>query len=333
MIHLDGDPGPPIDARGKKILLVYLFPALGDAVLLAPVARALLDAGARVDVLLRPSAARIWAHVDLPVRVFEVDAVEPAELAAEAYDVAVDLTRRFDADGRPWIAATNAPARLGWIGGDEPNPPPPLTFGTVDCRVHSDRHWSRMQMLPLRCLGVNEPRFDIGWRIDEAARAEAESMWTARPRVLVVPGAREARKLWRPGVYAAAGTRLLARGASVVVVGAPAEAERIESVAARMDPKARAFTAPDLGVLLALVAGADAVLSNDTGPLHLAYLSDTPTVAVFLNMPSVAWGPPHRSPRHVVIRVDAAVERAPDDLCGEALEHAVTTVLERAASA
>ncbi len=307
---------------------MYLFPALGDAVLLAPAVRALLDLGARVDLLLRPSAARIWRHVDLDVRVFEwTDALDPARLADEGYDVAVDLTRRFDADGRPWVAATNAAARLGWIGADEPNPPPPLTFGTVDHRVQSDRHWSRMQTLPLRCLGVREPSFEIGWRIEAEDRAAADAMWTARPRIVVVPGAREARKLWRPGAYAKAGAALIAEGADVVVVGAPQEAALIEEVAAEMG--ARAFTGPELGRLLALIEGADAVLSNDTGPLHLAYLSDTPTVAIFTRMPSVTWGPPHRSPRHILIRVDAAVEAAPDDLCGEAMARAVTTVLER----
>ncbi|MEQ8279891.1 MAG: glycosyltransferase family 9 protein [Deltaproteobacteria bacterium] len=320
---LDGDPGPPIDPAGKHILLVYLFPALGDAVLLAPVARALLDAGAEVDVLLRPSGARIWRHVDLPVRVIEVGDPLDAD-----YDVAVDLTRRFDADGRPHLA--RAPVRLGWMGEDEPNPPPGLTFGTVDHRIQADRHWSRLQMLPLRCFGVKEPIFDVPFRIDDAARAAADAMWTSKPRVLVVPGSREARKLWRPNAYAIAGGALREDGASLVVVGAPAEADRIEEVADRIG--APTYTGSDLGQLLALVQGADIVLTNDTGPLHLAYLSDVPTVAVFTQMPTVAWGPPHRTERHIVIRVDAAVEQASDAMCGDALANAVRALLARVES-
>ena len=40
-------PTPRLELERRKVLLVYFFPALGDAVLLAPVVRALLQAGAR----------------------------------------------------------------------------------------------------------------------------------------------------------------------------------------------------------------------------------------------------------------------------------------------
>jgi hypothetical protein len=51
------------------------------------------------------------------------------------------------------------------------------------------------------------------------------------------------------------------------------------------------------------VASADAVLSNDTGPMHLGFALDTPTVALFARMSPVVWGPLRPDPRHVCLRL------------------------------
>lgn len=326
----DGDPGPPVELAGKRVLLVYLFAALGDAILLAPVVKALLDGGAKsVGLLLRPSAARAFGLVDLKVKLHllpelldlpperegekrspwrkkEVKAAAAdfaRALADRKYDVAVDLTFRNDADARRFVRASGAPVRLGWVHTGETAADAGLTHGTEDCRHQAERHWSRYNMLPLRCLGVHQPAYDVPLAARPAAQARALALYgEGRPRVLLVPGARAEVKRWHPDRFVEVGAWVAKElGGRVVVAGAPAEAPLVKDLARRIGPRAKAYAGKDLGTLLALVQSAGAVVTNDTGPMHLAFLAKRPTVAVFTWMSRVCWGPPAADPRFVVL--------------------------------
>lgn len=316
-LDLDGDPGPPIDPRDKRILVVYLFPALGDALLLAPAVKALCDRGASVDVLLRESAARIWRLLDLPARVRTIpeSALSTPYDLGEHYDVAIDLTRRFDADGRAWVQASGAPVRLGWVGREESNPPG-LTFGTEDFRVASERHWSRYQVLPMRCLGVVAPDYSLEWNIPKSVASGPRV-----PHMVVVPGSRQANKVFKPTAYGHAAARFVASGGRATIVGAPNERALLETVAKACDGEI--YDGSDLERLVALVQSADVVLTNDTGPMHIAFLSGVPTVAVFTQMSPLVWGPPEPGGPNIVIRVEASMQRFSDEVCGDALANAV----------
>ncbi|MGM0357676.1 glycosyltransferase family 9 protein, partial [Streptomyces sp. ECR3] len=57
---------------------------------------------------------------------------------------------------------------------------------------------------------------------------------------------------------------------------------------------------PPFGTLAALVAGASAVVSGDTGIAHLAVAHGTPSVTLFGPVPPSLWGPPP-DPRHRVL--------------------------------
>ena len=75
-------------------------------------------------------------------------------------------------------------------------------------------------------------------------------------------------------------------GATVLVVGAPAERARTaEVVAAAGDvPPTRLLDLGgqlSLGALAALLEGAAAFVTNDSGPMHLAAALGTPTIALF----------------------------------------------------
>lgn len=94
----------------------------------------------------------------------------------------------------------------------------------------------------------------------------------------------EARK-WPEERYAALARELLAEHptARVAFIGAPSERAYVERIAAQVG-SARAFsTAGELKLreLLVLFAEATLVVSNDSGPMHLACLVDAPTVGLF----------------------------------------------------
>jgi ADP-heptose:LPS heptosyltransferase len=101
------------------------------------------------------------------------------------------------------------------------------------------------------------------------------------PRGLVAihPGATDPRRRWPPERFSRVADLL---GRPVVVTGTEAEREVVEAVTGAMRRPARALVDElDLGGLAALYAACDVVISNDTGPRHLAAAVGTPTVGVY----------------------------------------------------
>jgi ADP-heptose:LPS heptosyltransferase len=102
------------------------------------------------------------------------------------------------------------------------------------------------------------------------------------PYVVLHPGATDPRRRWAPQHFAAVADWLAERGIRVVVTGTTSEASVTGAVvdAARSDVL-DATGAVSLAGLVGLLAGAQAVVSNDTGPLHLADALGRPTVGIF----------------------------------------------------
>lgn len=112
----------------------------------------------------------------------------------------------------------------------------------------------------------------------EAARLLAGA---APPRIGLHPGAREATKRWPPV--------------------APAEAIAREAGPAGLDLAGRT----SLGGLGAVIARLALLVTNDSGPAHIAYALGTPTVTIFGGTEPATWGPPPRA-RHAVLLREVA---------------------------
>ncbi|MET7887438.1 glycosyltransferase family 9 protein [Streptomyces avermitilis] len=120
--------------------------------------------------------------------------------------------------------------------------------------------------------------------------------------VVLHPGAGAPSRCWPVDRYAAVATALCGRGHRVVVTGGAGE----DDLVARLAKQARLPDTDTYGGglpferLSALVAGARAVVSGDTGIAHLAVAHATPTVTLFGPVPPSRWGPP-ADPRHRVL--------------------------------
>lgn len=105
------------------------------------------------------------------------------------------------------------------------------------------------------------------------------------PLVLLNPGAAfGAAKLWRAEYFAELADRLIdERGATVLVSGAPRERAIVESVKRHMRhaPVDLSNKGIDLGSLKEIVRRCDLMVTNDTGPRHLAAAFEVPVVTVF----------------------------------------------------
>jgi ADP-heptose:LPS heptosyltransferase len=120
---------------------------------------------------------------------------------------------------------------------------------------------------------------------DVAAAREALPALDGHRYVVLHPGATDPRRRWPVRHFATVGRAMAAGGLRVVITGIPAEAELLSALAGALDgvPGGPPVVADRLSLpaLVGLLVRAEVVVSNDTGPLHLAVAVGTPTVGIF----------------------------------------------------
>ncbi len=156
------------------------------------------------------------------------------------------------------------------------------------------------------------------WRlpVPEAARAAAHAALAqartgnesrARPLLAVhAPGGRPIKQ-WPVERFAEAASVLAAEiGAAVVLTGAPGDEAVVSEMASRLGardvPTIRVQGTTDLVVLAAMLQLCRALLTGDTGPMHLAAAVGTPVLAVF--GPSMPWRYGPLTAHSRIVRVD-----------------------------
>lgn len=134
-------------------------------------------------------------------------------------------------------------------------------------------------------------------QVGQPTRVASRSADTS-PLIVVHPGCSMPARRYPPELYAEAVDLLVARlGATVILTGSADERELVEHVHARLRPEHRDSVIAlvgDLpfGELAALIERADLIITNNTGPMHLAAAVKTPVVALFaLTNPPEQWHP------------------------------------------
>jgi heptosyltransferase-2 len=115
----------------------------------------------------------------------------------------------------------------------------------------------------------------------------------------VFPGGNARSRRWEPARFAELVRRLAKRGNRVIVFGGPTERQLTARVAG--DAAVDLGGKTDLAQLAAGIASCDLLVTNDTGPLHLAAAVGTPTVSLWGAGDPVVTGPlgaGHRLLRH-----------------------------------
>jgi lipopolysaccharide heptosyltransferase II len=172
------------------------------------------------------------------------------------------------------------------------------------------RHEVRRQLDLVAAVGCAADDERLSLRVSRAARRAARGRLDAagvdrrREWVVVHPGARAASRRYPPEGFASACRRLIAeRGCQMVFTGAPDEVPLIERIRAAMEaPAASVAGALALDELAAVIADASLLISNNTGPVHVAAAVGTPVVDLYAltNPQHTPWAVPHRVLSHDV---------------------------------
>ena len=148
-------------------------------------------------------------------------------------------------------------------------------------------------------------------RVPDGAREEVAGLVSdQRPLIVVHPGCSMPARTYPWEQYVEV-VDILARdlGARVVLTGADDERPLVDAILAHIKPWSRTQVTTAAGSLAfpafcALIEAADAIVTNNTGPMHMAAALGTPVVALFaLTNPPEQWGPwkvPHRMLWHEV---------------------------------
>jgi lipopolysaccharide heptosyltransferase I len=212
-------------------------------------------------------------------------------LRREEFDLVLDLQGLLRSG--LMVAASGAPRRVGlstaregavWFYTDA------VPTGDFE-RIHAvDRYWRIAE-----ALGAGHGPKEFRVPLPEPARRWAAEALAGCPRpwLMLGVGARWVTKRWLPAHFAELTRRVQRQvGATAVFVGGKDETPLAQAVADQLDgPRCDLTGRTTLPQLAAVLALADVMLSNDTGPLHLAAALGRPVVAPFTCTRVVKNGP------------------------------------------
>ncbi len=317
--------------------------ALGDFVFALPALEALRAAYPGAEIVL---VAREWHRRFLEGRPGPVDRVIPlpegtigdegvppvspevrsdllGRLGSERFDLAIQL----HGGGRNSNRIVGAIGAGTSAGASTPDAPP------LD-RSIPYVYW---QSEILRCLEVVglvgatpvalEPRLAVTERDRERSRDALPD--DGRPMAALHPGASDPRRRWPPSAFAGVARDLARRGLRVVVTGTAAEAAIASAVVREAGAGVEDLSGRlDLSALVGTLERCAVVVSNDTGPLHVAAAVGTPTVGIFWCGNLVNGGHPFRARHRPAISWRTACPTCGRDCIREGCDHDASFVAD-----
>ncbi len=302
---------------------------MGDAVMTMPAIRAIRRANpdAHISLLVRPWVAPLFdKSPDIDDVILYGEQFKgiggklrlARALRRERFDRAILLQNAFDAALIAYLA--RIPERVGF-GRDFRSflLTNPVEFGGEDRRMHHINYYLEL----LKRAGIEAPYSDpwIHLSLEERVEAREKLKNLKRPVVGINPGAQFGpAKQWMPDRFASLISKIVDKlGGSAIVFGGPGEAGLAENILnASSADAARAISMAGkttLRELMALISECDALVSTDSGPMHIGYATRTPLVAIFGSTSPALTGPVGYG--HKVIQHDLECSPCFDRECTE----------------
>jgi heptosyltransferase II len=289
---------------------------VGDAVICIPAMREIrhLFPEAHITLLVRPWVRDIYSAVDFVDEIIDYDKEGMhrgirgffrliACLRKRKFDHALLLQNAFEAAFIAWSAGISE--RIGYARDGR------SLLLTRSCKIDPgvlQAHQAYYYLGILSSIGLIEEKpwenksrilsINIGIRTDDRSAAKdmlvAAGIHEGETVIGINPGAFYGpAKRWFPDRYAAVADSLADRyNARIVIFGSPNDLQTVKEVEAAMKHKPVILAGrTTLGQLIGLIAECRLLITNDSGPMHLAAALDVPQVAIFGSTSETATGP------------------------------------------
>jgi lipopolysaccharide heptosyltransferase II len=292
-------------------ILVRATNWVGDGVMSLPALKALQERfpSAEIVMVVKPSVADLYLHHPAVNRLIVYDAAgehrDPGgfgklveQIRSERFDMAVLFQNAFHAAWMAW--RSRIPVRIGYglegrgvLLTDSVPVPPPALYG------HQSNYYLQLlfraglieRVTPVERIPLEIENSEKAW-----ATRQLKSLGLGGPRFLIglTPGAAfGSAKRWLLDRYANLADRLIgALNADVLIFGSPSEKPLAEEIAHGMSHTPVIMTGETtLRQLISLLVQCRLVITNDSGPMHLAAALGLPVVAIFGSTDETATGP------------------------------------------
>ncbi|HZC06526.1 MAG TPA: glycosyltransferase family 9 protein [Ktedonobacterales bacterium] len=321
--NLYGDPRMPgllhrLPEPPRKVALLRAS-RIGDFLCATPAFRALRAALPEADItmitlpLLRGLVARSHyldryaAFPGFPGIAEQIfDARRAVEFFREMQRERFDLAIQMQGSGvysNPFTLMLGARTTAGFIRDSDGPGLLDATLPIAERGLETQRVLALTTFLGAPPQGV-ETRFPL-WREDHA---EASALLTdAEPPLLGLhAGARDLARRWPPERFAAVGAALYARyGGALVLLGdaetVPASTRIAERLAHERVPCLDLTGRTSLPTLGAVIARLALLVTNDSGPAHIAYALEAPSVTIVGGVNPEAYAPPAQGPHWLAL--------------------------------
>ncbi len=285
---------------------------VGDSILAVPAMKAVRAQfpWAEITLLVRPWVAGVFTSAGFIDHVW----TEPRPTGVSGwrriarsirdrhFDLAILLPNSFESALMMFLG--RVPQRLGYSTDGRG-----LLLTNAVAPGEEARHQVHYYLDLVRSLSPSlaEPSIEIVATNDErdSARLLLAVEGIARQQHFLVlnPGAAYgSAKRWSEGRFAETGDRLARDlGLAVVIIGSQAEAEVAEKIRSAMKSRVAVLSGKTtLETLIGILAECSLMITNDSGPMHIASALGVPTVAVFGSTDDRVTGP--RGPRTRIVK-------------------------------
>ncbi|MGQ9681934.1 MAG: glycosyltransferase family 9 protein [Anaerolineae bacterium] len=213
---------------------------------------------------------------------------------AQAQQLHLDLAVQMHGSGpesNDFVASLGARVSLGYTPDGEASP---LTLAAPypGDHVHETRKWLAL-VAHVGATAPAQPRLPILPEEEQEAADLLRPLERARPAVALHVGSRDTGRRWQPERFAALANQLWdTYGCQIVLTGSPDDAPLTRAVQ-------RACHAPlldltgrtSVGTLAALLQHVNLLVTNDSGPSHVAWACGVPSVVLFGPTDPARWAP------------------------------------------
>ncbi len=274
---------------------------VGDAVMTVPALRELRRVlpDAHITLVSRPGTADIFVDADFVDELLVYDRTglgstwtQASEWRRRGFDLALLFQNAFEAAAIAFLA--RVPRRIGYDADrrgmllTQPIPAPAWKDERHEIFYYLNLVAELERILyGAAVVGSNQPQFALAVSIDRQHRAKeflrGHGLRADAPLVLLCPGSINSRaKRWPAERYAAVADHFAKAGASVALVGSPAEMEVSNEVSRQARNTLVVLTGKtSVAEVTALISVADVLITNDTGPAHIGAAVGTPTLVIF----------------------------------------------------